>query len=113
MQASHRFQPDSARRGAVFLRERVQADLSRFFPFADGGPTAAAPGGAGVDRYRARNGRLHPADGGPRLGRKKMTTAEGGTAGRLVYAVGDVHGRYDLLCGLVAEIALDLERSGE
>lgn len=41
-----------------------------------------------------------------------MDTETGPTAGRLIYAVGDVHGRYDLLKALLALILEDCVRRG-
>ena len=40
---------------------------------------------------------------------RKTQKAPPSTGGRLVYAVGDVHGRHDLLQGLVRQIARDAE----
>jgi serine/threonine protein phosphatase 1 len=113
MQSSLRIQPEAPRldTGPVSLRERVEADLAPRLA----GMRAAAESladAATVARYRARNGRLQAQDGAGR-GRKRTAASETGTAGRLVYAVGDVHGRYDLLCVLVGEIAGDLARSGD
>jgi len=41
------------------------------------------------------------------LGRGARDDAHGDTGGPLIYAIGDIHGRYDLLKTLLAQIALD------
>jgi serine/threonine protein phosphatase 1 len=43
------------------------------------------------------------------LGLAPRSTPSLGTAGQLIYAVGDIHGRYDLLTGLLAGLLADSE----
>jgi len=88
------------------LCKRVEADLRPLVPTAD--PTAdRVSNEAKAARYRIYDGRLQSAGGG----RRGATAGKGGTAGRLVYAIGDVHGRYDLLCRLIGQISQDLQGS--
>jgi serine/threonine protein phosphatase 1 len=45
------------------------------------------------------------------FGRRPAQAAAPSTGGRLIYAIGDVHGRLDLLAPLVGDIAQDAERA--
>ena len=63
-------------------------------------------------RYRARNGRLRAVDDVGTLPSARRSTSGASTAGQLIYAIGDIHGRYDLLCGLLGKIARDAARAG-
>jgi serine/threonine protein phosphatase 1 len=97
--------------GAAGWRARVEADLERLFGAAGARPqTEADP--AQIRRFRAQGGRVAPlAPVTTMLRRRGREPAIGsGTEDRLVYAVGDVHGRYDLLLGLLEEILRDMDR---
>ena len=89
-------------------RDRVERDLGALLPapewlFDAGRPPAL--------RYRARNGRLRAVDPTRPLQSARRSKSGASTAGRLIYAIGDVHGRYDLLCGLLDKIARDAART--
>jgi serine/threonine protein phosphatase 1 len=106
------------RSGETFS-EAVHADLKAIFEGAPDlgpqGPAAARRGFNAVQRFAAGpDGRLRlvqaarrSAGGGwrGRLGRRKSAPD---VAGELVYAVGDIHGCYDLLREMVGRIADDV-----
>jgi serine/threonine protein phosphatase 1 len=88
-------------------RAQVEADLESLFASAAGAPRTRSATSQ-LRRFRAQGGRLEPVSAPARRGREPAIGA--GTEGQLVYAIGDIHGRYDLLLGLMGEILGDRER---
>jgi serine/threonine protein phosphatase 1 len=88
----------------VVWRERVAGDLA-------GVAEAFGPRRHGVQLHRFRSSAeplkpVTPREAGARRPGAWPLVAAGG-AGQVIYAVGDVHGRYDLLKDLLAQIAAD------
>lgn len=97
---------DGRERTGLSLRDRVEADLRARLPLD---PPPVGTGASALHRYAAVDGRPVPRPGAAPLKRRASPVV--GTAGELVYAVGDVHGRYDLLLDLLAKVAEDAARA--